>query len=196
MRAKPAETTSETITKTRWGWPLLVAAASINCIGRLTMVPVQGDAVKGARPRLPADEGSHEVAPGPIRLTKRCAPEAMPAMSPCSARGLRNECRGSNFVDYRMLTPPAHPMNDGLSLYPQAGAVSCDRRLKLRAKRPDFFRNFIVRRGRAYSSGACPRIGLSSCIKAQKQIWIGGPWFGEKSQNGFPPCQSTINLAH
>jgi hypothetical protein len=121
-----AETTSETITKMRWGWPLLVAAASINCIRRLTMVPVQGDAVKGARPRLPADEGSHEVAPGPIRLTKRCAPEAMPAMSPCSARGLRNECRGSNLVDYRMLTPPAHPMNDGLSLYPQAGAVSCE----------------------------------------------------------------------
>jgi hypothetical protein len=80
-----AETTSETITKTRWGWPLLVAAASINCIGRLTMVPVQGDAVKGARPRLPADEGSHEVAPGPIRLTKRCAPEAMPAEPHCSA---------------------------------------------------------------------------------------------------------------
>jgi hypothetical protein len=41
-----AETTSETITKTRWGWPLLLAAASINCIRRLTMVPVQGDAVK------------------------------------------------------------------------------------------------------------------------------------------------------
>jgi hypothetical protein len=26
--------------------------------------------------------------------------------------------------NYRMPTPPAHPMNDGLSLYPQAGAVS------------------------------------------------------------------------
>jgi hypothetical protein len=35
-----------------------------------------------------------------------------------------NECRGSNLVAYRMPTPPAHPMNDGLSLYPQAGAVS------------------------------------------------------------------------
>jgi hypothetical protein len=89
-----AETTSETITKTRWGWPLLVAAASINCIGRLTMVPVQGDAVKGARPRLPTDEGSHEVAPGPIRLTKRCAPEAMPAEPHCSARG-----SGTNAAD-------------------------------------------------------------------------------------------------
>jgi hypothetical protein len=38
---------------------------------------------------------------------------------------LRNECRRRSLVAYRMPTPPAHPMNDGLSLYPQAGAVSC-----------------------------------------------------------------------
>ena len=35
-----------------------------------------------------------------------------------------NECRGTDLLTHRMLTPQAHPMNDGLSLYPQAGAVS------------------------------------------------------------------------
>jgi hypothetical protein len=31
--------------------------------------------------------------------------------------------------------------------------------------------------------------------KAQKQIWIGGPWFGEKSQNGFPPMSEHNQLS-
>src|ERR1700693_5098136 len=35
-----------------------------------------------------------------------------------------NERCRRKFGSYRMPTPPAHPMNDGLSLYPQAGAVS------------------------------------------------------------------------
>jgi hypothetical protein len=55
--------------------------------------------------------------------------------------------------DYRMPTPQAHPMNDGLSLYPQAGPFhACDRRLKLRAKKPRFFRRiFFLRSAGAYS---------------------------------------------
>jgi hypothetical protein len=35
-----------------------------------------------------------------------------------------NECRRRNLVIYRMPTPPAHPMNDGLGMVPCAGAVS------------------------------------------------------------------------
>jgi hypothetical protein len=48
----------------------------------------------------------------------------MPALLVCSTMAVGNECRGTNLLTHRMLTPQAHPMNDGLSLYPQAGAVS------------------------------------------------------------------------
>jgi hypothetical protein len=34
---------------------------------------------------------------------------------------LRNECRRRNLITHRMLTPQAHPMNDGLSLPPSWG---------------------------------------------------------------------------
>jgi hypothetical protein len=63
---------------------------------------------------------------------------------------LRNECRGSNLVAYRMLTPPAHPMNDGLSLYPQAGAVSCLRPpAQIASKKAPIFCRILILEARA-----------------------------------------------
>jgi hypothetical protein len=57
----------------------------------------------------------------PTPCEKTTAREAMPTEAASSG----NECGRSNLIAHRMPTPPAHPMNDGLSLYPQAGAVSC-----------------------------------------------------------------------
>jgi hypothetical protein len=67
--------------------------------------------------------------------------------------GLRNECRRRYLVAYRMPTPPAHPMNDGLSLYPQAGAVSCDRWLQIASKKPRFSPMFLSWAGREPAPG-------------------------------------------
>jgi hypothetical protein len=59
----------------------------------------------------------------------------------------------TQFDNYRMPTPQAHPMNDGLSLYPQAGAVSCLRPPAQIAskKAPIFCRIFFLRGAGAYS---------------------------------------------
>ena len=79
-------------------------------------------------PKSAAPGASDEEAAGG-RAGRRLSAERRPAgqcrLKPRVPRGAPERMPPTQLDNYRMPTPQAHPMNDGLSLYPQAGAVSC-----------------------------------------------------------------------
>jgi hypothetical protein len=78
---------------------------------------------RGANPPAGGREATGSRRPAST-ATEGAGPSGNASQGGMFRDAVGNECRGTDLLTHRMLTPQAHPMNDGLSLYPQAGAVS------------------------------------------------------------------------